>query len=241
MNLRKDGHNHNHRGLIGLEATIIIIALVLVAAVLAFVVLNMGFSTAQKAKTTIGSTLSSTSDSLEIEGKVIATSYRPPGGAGSLNLTSIPIKIAGGGDSVNLDPTITAVKYLSNQISYDDIYAGTLQTGSPTAGTFNSLESATGEAFIQGFISQDPFAGGFDVDVDDWPRETTAFIYWTVSANTNDILEAGEHANLAVIFAASDRPEHLDKIRVELILAGGASLTVERAVPLIYNEVVDLG
>ncbi len=238
MNLRKDGHDHSHRGLIGLEATIIIIAFVLVAAALAFVVLNMGFSTAQKAKTTIGSTLSSTSDSLEVEGKVIATSYRPTGGTGSLNVTSIPIKIAGGGDSVNLDPTITAVKYLSNQITYDDIYAGTLQA----AGVFNSLEAGTGAAAGVPFnyISKDPFQGGADADSDDWPRETTAFIYWTVSANTNDILEAGEHANLVVVFAASDRPEHLDKIRVELILAGGASLTVERAVPLIFNEVVDL-
>jgi len=237
MNLRKDGHDHSHRGLIGLEATIIIIAFVLVAAALAFVVLNMGFSTAQKAKTTIGSTLSSTSDSLEVEGKVIATSYRPTGGTGSLNVTSIPIKIAGGGDSVNLDPTITAVKYLSNQITYDDIYAGTLQA----TDVFNSLETATAEALILGYISEDPFQGGADADSDDWPRETTAFIYWTISANTNDILEAGEHANLVVVFAASDRPEHLDKIRVELILAGGASLTVERAVPLIFNEVVDLG
>ncbi len=238
MNLRKDGHDHSHRGLIGLEATIIIIAFVLVAAALAFVVLNMGFSTAQKAKTTIGSTLSLTSDSLEVEGKVIATSYRPPGGTGSLNVTSIPIKIAGGGDSVNLDPTITAVKYLSNQITYDDIYAGTLQA----AGVFNSLEAGTGAAANPPFdyITLDPFNGG-DAGTDDWPRETTAFIYWTISANTNDILEAGEHANLVVVFAASDRPEHLDKIRVELILAGGASLTVERAVPLIFNEVVDLG
>jgi len=112
---------------------------------------------------------------------------------------------------------------------------------------FNSLETATAEALILGYISEDPFDGGCSAcdpsepTLDDWPRETTAFIYWTVSANTNDILESGEHANLVVVFAASDRPEHLDKIRVELILAGGASLTVERAVPLIFNEVVDLG
>jgi len=231
MNLRKDGQDHSHRGLIGLEAAIIIIALVLVAAALAFVVLNMGISTAQKAKTTIGSTLTSTSVSLEVEGTVIASSYRPPGGTGSLNVTSIPIKIAGGGGSVNLDPTITAVKYLSNQITYDDIYAGTLQA----TGVFNSVETATGEALNLNYIDVDPFADA------GWPRETTAFIYWTVSANTNDVIEAGEHANLVVVFAASDRPEQLDKIRVELILAGGASLTVERAVPLIYNEVVDLG
>ena len=242
MNLIQKGHGHTHRGIIGIESAIVLIAFVIVAAALAFVVLNMGFTTTQKAKTTIVQTLSEAGSSLEIEGKVIGSSYLPPGGtASSLNATSAPIKIAGGGDSVNLDPTITAIKYISNQITYDNIYAGTLQTGSPTAGTFNSLESATGEAFIQGFISEDPFAGGLDADVDDWPRETAAFIYWTVSANTNDILEAGEHANVAVIFAAGDRPQELDTIRMEIIIAAGASLTIERNIPNITTEVVDLG
>ena len=237
MNLIK--HHYNHRGIIGLEAALVLIAVVLIAAALAFVVLNMGFTSAQQAKTTIGSTLSSTSNSLEIEGKVIAASYRPAGLEPSLNVTSIPIKIAGAGDSVNLDPTITAVKYLSNEITYDDIFAGTLQA----SGTFNSLASATGAAAAGPFnyISEDPFQGGGDADSDDWPRETTAFIYWTVSSNTNNILEDGEHANLVVVFAAGDRPEYLDKMRIELIQADGSSLTVDRKVPAIHNEVVDLG
>ena len=232
MNLIKDEHDHHHRGIIGLESTLIIIAFVIVAAALAFVVLNMGFSTAQKAKTAIGSTLSSTGGTLEVEGKVIASSYRPPGGAPSLNVTSIPIKIALSGDSVNLNPSITAVKYLSNQITYDDIYAGTLNPS-----TYSSLETATGAAAGVPFnyITIDPFT---DVG---WPAETTAFTYWSIQSNTNDILEAGEHATLVIAFASSDRPEYLDKIRVELILVGGATLTVERAVPQIYNQVVDLG
>jgi archaeal flagellin FlaB len=234
MNLMKDEHDHSHRGIIGLESTLIIIAFVIVAAALAFVVLNMGFSTAQKAKTAIGSTLSSTGGTLEVEGKVIASSFRPPGGTPSLNVTSVPIKIALSGDSVNFDPSITAVKYLSNQITYDDIYAGTLNAaaGGPT---FSSLETATAGALAANYIDVNPFADA------GWPTSTAAFTYWSVQSNTNDILEAGEHASLVIVFAASDRPEYLDKIRVELILAGGATLTVERAVPQIYNEVVDLG
>jgi flagellin FlaB len=235
MNLIQKGHRHTHRGIIGIESAIVLIAFVIVAAALAFVVLNMGFATTQKAKTTIVSTLAEAGSSLEVEGKVIASSYQPAVGPSSLNVTSFPIKIAGGGDSINLDPSVTAVKYLSNQITYDDIYAGTLNPN-----TYSSLEDATNAA-APGLMTLSPYEGGLDGDSDDWPLETTAFIYWTVAANTNDILESGEHANLAIAFAAGDRPSELDTIRIELIVPAGASLTVERQVPNITTEVVDLG
>ena len=96
MNFIKNGQRHNHRGIVGIEAAIVLIAFVLIAATLSYVVLNTGFATSQKAKTAIGSTLAS-SGNLEVEGKVIASSYSPVGGTSSLNITSIPIKIAGGG------------------------------------------------------------------------------------------------------------------------------------------------
>jgi len=227
--------NNSHRGLIGLESAIIIIAFVLVAAGLAFVVLNMGFFTAQEAKTTIGSTLRETEGIIVVEGKVIASSYQASNPS-SLNVTSIPIKIARGGDSVNLDPGITAVKYQSNLITYDDIYAGTLMPD-----TYTSLQTAMSAAQAVGLITLDPFQGGADPDSDDWPDETTAFIYWTLSDDTNEVLEVGEHAVLAIVFAAGDRPVYLDKIQVEIILQSGATLTVERKVPGITNEVVELG
>lgn len=236
---------HSHRGLIGLEASIVIIAFVFVAAGLAFVVLNMGFSTTQNAKTTISSTLSSTGGSLMVEGKVIASSYQPPNGRPSLNATSIPMKISSNDKSVNLDPSITAIKYLSNEITYDDIYNGTLNAKAKPI--YTSMEAATNAAATYDIavggklISLSPFQGGIDANTDDWPAETVAFIHWTVQSNTNDHLENGEHANLVIVFAAQDRPEYLDKIRVEIILADGVSLTVDRVVPIIYNEVVDLG
>ncbi|MCH6585780.1 MAG: flagellin [Thaumarchaeota archaeon] len=234
MNLIQKGHRHTHRGIIGIESAIVLIAFVIVAAALAFVVLNMGFSTTQKAKTTIVSTLQQVGSSLEVEGKVIGSSFIPgSGGTSGLNATSIPIKISGGGDSVNLDPSLTAIKYLSNQISYDDIYAGTLIS----TGTYNSLETATAAATVAfpTTLTVDPFTDA------GWPLETTAFIYWTVSSNANDILESGEHANLAIIFAKGDLPAELDTIRIELIVSSGAALTIERQIPNLTTEVVDLG
>ena len=237
MNLIQKGHkNNSHRALIGLESAIIIIAFVIVVAALAFVVINMGLSTSQTAKTAIRSTMTSASSSLEPEGKVIASSYRPPVGEPSLNVTSIPIRIAAGGESVNLDPSVTAVKYLSNQITYDNIYSGTLMA----SGIFSSLKTATAQALVLGYIDRDPFTGAGPGN-DDWPSETAAFIYWTVASNTNNILEVGEHAVLAIVFASGDRPEYVDKIRIELILPDGATLTVERIIPPITNELVDLG
>ena len=86
------------RGVIGIESAIVMIAFVIVAAALAFVVLNMGFSTTQKAKTAISSSVSESSSALEIAGKV--TGFGDVS-AGSLNATVVPIKVAGGGDSVS--------------------------------------------------------------------------------------------------------------------------------------------
>src|SRR3990172_9259175 len=180
MNLIQKGHRHTHRGIIGIESAIVLIAFVIVAAALAFVVLNMGFSTTQKAKTTIVSTLAEAGSSLEIEGKV--NGFAP---------------------------------FIST-----------------------SLENAVGRAANPAefnYITADPYVDGT------WPIETTAFIYWTVQSNTNDILERGEHANVAIVFATGDKPQELDTIRLEIIPPAGASLTISRQIPNITTEVVDLG
>ena len=73
-----------------MEAAIVLIAFVIVAAALAFVVLNMGFATTQKAKTSIISSLGQASSSLAISGKVTAVANVTDG---VLNATIIPIRI----------------------------------------------------------------------------------------------------------------------------------------------------
>src|SRR5512135_2484358 len=107
------------RGVIGIESAIVMIAFVIVAAALAFVVLNMGFSTTQKAKTAISSSVSESSSALEIAGKVTGVGNVA---GGVLNATVIPLKVAGGGDSVSLNPTLTDIKYYSNTVRYDNVY-----------------------------------------------------------------------------------------------------------------------
>jgi len=227
MNLTRKSKRFGHRGIIGIESAFVLIAFLIVAAALAFVVLNMGFFTTQKAKTTIVSTLQQAGSSLVVEGKIVGSGHVA---MARLNATGIPIKIVAGGDLVNLDETTTAIKYMSNTITYDDIYRGTINPG-----VENSLQSATATAKLFSYIDQDPF-----VD-DDFPTQTSAFIYWVSNTNNNDILESGEHAVLAIVFARNDRPATFDTILVEIIVAEGATLTVERQIPSITNTVIDMG
>ncbi len=237
MKLQRKGTRHSHRGVIGVESAIVMIAFVIVAAALAFVVLNMGFTTSQKAKTSIISSLGEASSSMQIAGKVIGSGY--PNGS-VLNVTAFPIKIASGGDNLNLEAATTAVKYVSNSLDYGDIYVGTL------SGEYKSLAAAVGaaddatnsgdETFTQ--IDADPFSSG---DNDGVPTNTRAFIYFTQESTSNDILEQGETAVLAIVYGSGERPAALDKIKAEIIVPTGAALTVERQVPTITTNVVDLG
>jgi len=228
MNLIRKGHRHNHRGIIGIESAIVLIAFVIVAAALAFVVLNMGFATTQKAKTSIVATLAEAGSSLEISGKVFAFQDAP--GADDVLMIGIPIQVASGGESVLLDPSFTAVKYIDSDVTYDDIYAG-VSNGPYVSG-------ATG---LTGCIA-DTAMGPINVITAVAPHATTmACIYFTVDNNGNNILDQGEHAVLAVVFDATDDPAALDRIKIELIPPSGATLTVERQIPNLSTSFVDLG
>ncbi|KAF6243772.1 flagellin [Nitrosopumilus sp. b1] len=217
------------------------IAFVVVAAALAFVVLNSGFSVTQEAKTAIISGLNEASSSLEVAGKVTGVACTESAqGCGTtpyLNATGIPLRIASGGDVVNLDEDYIQVRYLSNTISYDDIYIGPITTATATSieGGFDAGITALSELVA----GQNPVDGGLTTG-------TYAFTYWSVSRGTqNAILDQGEHATLAIGFdsdeSVEERPGALDKIRVEVVLSTGATLTVERDIPTLSNKIIDLG
>ncbi len=234
MNLIQKGHRHTHRGIIGVESAIVLIAFVIVAAALAFVVLNMGFATTQKAKTTIISSLKEASSALEISGKVTAIANVP---AGLVNATSIPIKVTAGGSTINLDNSTVSVKYLSNTVEYDNILVATM-TGRTYGNLSQAFEDAKDDTF-QGIwqITQNP------VNDTNPNTLTSAIIYWTVSAQNppNTILEPGEHAVIGIAYNLNDSPTGLDKVRAEVLLPSGATLTVERNIPNLTSVIVDLG
>jgi len=232
MNLIQKGHRHTHRGIIGIESAIVLIAFVIVAAALAFVVLNMGFATTQKAKTTIISSLSEASSGIAVSGKVTAIANVA---ADNVNATSIPLKITSGGDSINLDNATVSIKYLSNTVEYDNILVATL-----TDRTYGNLSQAFQGAIDTPVwkISENPVNGTTGTN-----PYTAAIIYWTVAAQNppNAILEQGEHAVIGIVYRDVDKPVGLDKIRIEVLLSSGATMTVERNIPNLTATVTDLG
>ncbi len=220
----------SRRGVSGVEAAVITIVIVIVAAALAFVVLNMGFSTTQKAKTTIVSSLSEASSALQVAGNIIGIGDTT---LSNIRVVSIPIKVAPGGDSVNLQNTTAAIKYMSNSREYDNIYSAAL-TGNTYANVTTAFTAANSQ--LAHFSNGNPVTAAGNA-----PTNTKAIIYWSVRTNTNAILDQGEHANVAIAYATNDKPVALDKIRVEIVVPTGAALTVERQIPLISTSVVSLG
>ncbi len=237
MNLIRKGHKNTHRGVIGIESAIVLIAFVIVAAALAFVVLNMGFATTQKAKTSITTALNEAGSSLTISGKVIGDSIDS---ANNVTTIMIPIKLTSGGDAVDLNTTRATVSYLAADVEYNNIYtnACTLNVNGNFATPADAWADALGGAGaclpLQG-LANNPINGTTG------PLATTAIIYWAVG-DQNTILEQGEHAVISIGFErTTDAPASLDKIKIELTITGGATLTVERDIPNISSKVIDLG
>jgi flagellin FlaB len=230
MNLIQKGHRHTHRGIIGIESAIVLIAFVIVAAALAFVVLNMGFSTTQKAKTSIIAAVEEAGSSLEVAGKITAI-----GDVSNnvLNATTIPIKIVSGGASSNIDGNFTSIKIITSSIEYDNVYT----YGPLFVGTYANATEAWNAAIARNWICPtcNPYSGTLN------PVETIGIIYFNVNQNNNTIMDIGEHAQLSVAYARDDRPHSLDTVAFEISTPKGAPLTVDRLVPNITNEIVDLG
>ena len=203
------------RGIVGIEAAIVMIAFVIVAAALAFVVLNMGFFTTQRTKQAISSGLSEATTAIEVEGTVIG---HRNGTSSSLDWIAIPIKLSSGQQSIDLDDSRVAISYISDQKVYSNIYAG------PT----------TNQTY------QEPSTVAGNLMATDRPNAT---IFWTVSNENppNTVLDPGEHAVLVVKFNNDNMPSSYDTITVEIVLPSGASMTVSRQVPVITDSIAVLG
>ena len=235
MNLIQKGHRHTHRGIIGIESAIVLIAFVIVAAALAFVVLNMGFSTTQKAKTAIIAAIEEAGSSLEVAGKITGTADVSEN---VLNATNIPVKIVSGGGNANMDGNFTSIKVLTSRIDYDNVYT----FGPLFVGTYANATNAWEQAERSGWLCGPSPPGDCNpVNGTNSPSKTIAIVYFSGNQNDNNILDIGEHIHVAVAFAANERPESLDYLAVEVSTPKGAPMTVDRTVPNITTEVIDLG
>lgn len=190
------------RAIIGLEAAIVLIAFVIVAAALSFIVLNMGMFAAQRSKQVIARGLGEASTSLEIDGSVIG--YVTDGHNRKVTYLFIPIRLAPGRESVDFNETKLSVSLVTPYGAYEDIYEG---KGEVTTDTYN----------VSKIIEE--------VDIQKSPGAKIVFI----NADDDTVLEFGEKAILVVKLA--EGLVAYDEFTVEIKPLEGASLLVERTLP----------
>lgn len=196
------------------------IAFVVVAAALAFVVLNMGMFTTQRARETINTGLAHASSALEVDGSI--TALVNDDGSG-VELVSIPLRLAPGKDSVDLNPEkLTVALFVTGTVNlaYENIYNESINSKNVTTFSLSELSSKI-------TIVSDP----------------SAAMVFVIERVEDTVLSYGEKVLLIIKFPSNANPAPYDNIRVEIRTPEGAPLTVERVVPAILpsGQAVALG
>jgi len=210
------------KGIVGIEAAIILIAFVVIAAALAYVVVNTGFFASQKSKDTIMRGISEAASSLQLDGSVLAYVNK------TKNVTAlvVPVKVSVGREGVDVsNNSLVVTVWVSGtgtSAYMPDIYNGTVgeadiqfNTTNLTETIANISESAKGEPVAYMAI---------------------------VNSDGDNLLESSEKGFL-IIYLGSNTAKEYDKVKVEVKAPVGASLIVEREIPagLEGNQFIDLG
>jgi flagellin FlaB len=122
------------RGFTGLEAAIVLIAFVVVAAVFSYVVLGAGFFTTQKAQQTVHTSVEQSSSTLEIVGNVYGTSTSP-GTGGVIDYVNFSLGLAPGGTPIDFTKVVmvfsnsTTLETLTNEGASTNAIAEPTGTG----------------------------------------------------------------------------------------------------------------
>ncbi|MDD1687070.1 archaellin/type IV pilin N-terminal domain-containing protein [Methanoregula sp.] len=106
----------NDEGFTGLEAAIVLIAFVVVAAVFSYVVLGAGFFTTQKSQETVHTAVGQASSALEVSGNVIAKASS----TSALGTVAIYLQLSAGGTGVDMTKVTYTVSTTDFLKTYTD-------------------------------------------------------------------------------------------------------------------------
>ncbi|GAY26629.1 flagellin [Desulfurococcaceae archaeon AG1] len=209
------------KAVVGIESAIVLIAFVVVAAALAFVVLNMGFFTTQRSKETIGSGLAQASSSLELDGTVIS---RVNISSKKVDCLIIPIRLSAGQKPVDLTPSKTNIAFwVLGEYGYANIYDKETQ----------AVKTETNFSVDNLCTTVKSGLSGDSINVS---------IIWQTGNNGDNVLDPGEKALVVIAFSGNNELDAYKVFKVEIRVPIGAALTVERAIPASLTQpVIDLG
>ncbi len=96
----------NEKGFTGLEAAIVLIAFVTVAAVFSYILLGAGFFATQKSQEVVHTGVKQATSSMELVGAVVATGNTS---AGNITNVTFTLQLAAGGQPIDLNKTLITV------------------------------------------------------------------------------------------------------------------------------------
>ena len=116
------GYVKNKKGFTGLEAAIVLIAFVTVAAIFSYVMLGAGFFTAQKGKQSVDTGVKQASSALELDGQYIYLEAGQTGSNGYVKKIEFYVTLTAGGTPVDLEKSVVAIRWEDDyvQIEYGE-------------------------------------------------------------------------------------------------------------------------
>ena len=157
----------------GLETAIILVAFVITAAAFAFVVLNMGFLTAEKTQSVISSGMAEAASALLTDSGMVAQFSNVTGDQSTICLTKLTfyLKLSQGHEPIDVDDNVMVATY-TNQRCHGEIYStnGTVMEVNVINGDGDSLLE-TGEKFKVEIDFTELPNSGLDPASTDWTEK----------------------------------------------------------------------
>jgi len=215
----------NRRGIVGIEAAIVLIAFIIIAAALSYVVINMGFYTTQKTKETMQTGLEESLSALQLDGSVIGKTN----GAGHIEWVIVPVKLSAGKGTLDLNNGSLIVSVYLPTATLLDIYIGVVR----------GEEYGTDIDILIGNLSRTMGMNTSD-----------SAVFVTVNDDGDSALESPEKAFLIIHLNETISETNIrhsiadyETFKIEVRGAKGAALTVVRTAPggMARDSYIDLG
>jgi flagellin FlaB len=241
------------RGIVGLEAAIVLIAFVIIAAAFSFMVINQGLYATERGKTVIEEGLKQASTPLTIDGTLFIRT--DPTGR-TVNVIVIPVK-AFGVKYVAMGRNQTVITLKIGQKAWANAYLGVLYLGynngtTISDGWYNATSTTydpTGKLFddFVGFrFANTTYEGKpcntyingtyTNATLGDKPGLNphglfTGIVLTIAHSNGDEALDTGERGYLIITLADEDAAFARDEINIEIRLEKSATLSIEFSVP----------
>jgi len=205
----------NKRAIVGIEAAIVLIAFVVIAAAMAYVVINMGFYAAQQAKSTIDKGIGEATSALTLDGFLVGRTNT----TAVLSWIAIPVKLAVGQSEVDMDGDTVVIAVVGTDFALSNIYSGATNTTESDVTTLMT-EVGTGNTTA---------------------ANATCYIF-NDDGNGDTVLKQNEKAYI-ILYLGANTLANYSKVKIEVRTSRGAALMVQRDIPggLPTDDIVDLG